>query len=63
MGKPYNYNYLDTATRSSFYCSQLVWASFKDKYGIDISTDFAGAAIYPMEILDSPNVSVIYHKN
>lgn len=62
MGKPYNYNYFDTATRSSFYCSQLVWASFKDMYGIDISTDFAGAAVYPMEILDSPNVNVIYRK-
>ena len=62
VGKPYNYNYLDTATRSKFYCSQLVWAAFKDNYGIDINTDFAGAAIYPMEILDSPNVNVIYRK-
>ena len=62
VGKPYNYNYLDTATRSKFCCSQLVWAAFKDNYGIDINTDFAGAAIYPMEILDSPNVNVIYRK-
>ena len=62
VGKPYNYNYLDTATRSKFYCSQLVWAAFKGNYGIDINTDFAGAAIYPMEILDSPNVNVIYRK-
>ena len=62
VGKPYNYNYLDTATRSKFYCSQLVWAAFKDNYGIDINTDFVGEAIYPMEILDSPNVNVIYRK-
>ena len=38
------------------------WAAFKDNYGIDINTDFVGEAIYPMEILDSPNVNVIYRK-
>ena len=60
IDQQYNYNYLDTATRDRFYCSQLVWASFKDNYGIDISTAFAGPAIYPMEILDSPNVQLVY---
>lgn len=38
------------------------WAAFKDSYGIDINTDFVGEAVYPMEILDSPNVNVIYRK-
>ena len=61
-GKPYNFNYLDTGTRERFYCSQLVWAAFMDLYGIDISTSAWGPAIYPMEILDSPNVQLIYAK-
>ena len=62
-GKPYNYNFFDTATRDRFYCSQLVWAAFYDLYDIDISTSDFGAAIYPMEILNSPNVQVIYRKS
>ncbi len=46
----------------SFAYAEDGGAAFKDNYGIDINTDFAGAAIYPMEILDSPNVNVIYRK-
>lgn len=63
MGKPYNYNFLDTLNRNAFYCSQLVWAGFYDNYGIDISTGFLGSIIYPMEILDSENTMVIYRKS
>ena len=37
LGKPYSYNY-NMGTRSSFYCSQLVWASFRDTNGIDLNT-------------------------
>lgn len=29
-GKGYNWNYYNMGTRSSFYCSQLVWAAFRD---------------------------------
>lgn len=46
----------------SFAYAEDSGAAFKDNYGIGINTDFAGAAIYPMEILDSPNVNVIYRK-
>lgn len=38
------------------------WAALKDSYGIDINADFVGGAVYPMEVLDSPNVNVIYRK-
>lgn len=62
VGKPYNFNFLDTSRRDAFYCSQLVWAAYYDNFGIDISTSAWGPAIYPMEILDSPNVTKIYQK-
>lgn len=63
IGKPYNYNFFDIWTRDSFYCSQLVWAAFYDLYRVDISTADFGTAIYPMEILNSPKVNVIYNKS
>ena len=40
LGKPYNYNYLKTWIRNKFYCSQLVWAAFKDKNKVNLNTDF-----------------------
>ncbi|MFN8098857.1 MAG: YiiX/YebB-like N1pC/P60 family cysteine hydrolase [Dermatophilaceae bacterium] len=69
LGKPYNYNYYNMGTRSSFYCSQLVWASFRDTTGIDLNTssydvDYLGLhAIHPMELPSSANstkVSTFY---
>lgn len=62
VGKPYNFNFFDTARRDAFYCSQLVWASYYDNFGIDISTPAWGVVIYPMEILGSPNVVKTYQK-
>jgi uncharacterized protein YycO len=38
IGRPYNYDYWNTATRTKFYCSQLVWAAFKDNFKIDLNT-------------------------
>lgn len=75
MAKRYGCKYLDVFLAVLFavliasmtgYCSFAYaedgGAAFEDNYGIDINTDFAGAAIYPMEILDSPNVNMIYRK-
>jgi uncharacterized protein YycO len=69
LGKPYNYNYYDMGTRSAFYCSQLVWAAFRDTTGIDLNTsayDVLGLhAIHPMELPSSANstkVSTFYVK-
>ena len=59
-GKSYNWNYLNVLTRSSFYCSHLVWAAFKDLYGIDLNTSSYGAAVHPMELVNTSRTSKIY---
>jgi uncharacterized protein YycO len=60
-GKPYHWNFWDTATRSKFYCSQLVWAGFRDKYGIDLWHDEGfGSAIHPMSLKHSPLTTLLY---
>lgn len=60
VGKKYNWNYFDVSTRKKFYCSQLVWASFKDLYNIDLNTSLFGKAIHPMELVNSNKTSIIY---
>ena len=62
IGKPYNYNYLNTSTRSCFYCSQLVWAAFKDMYGVDLNTPAFGNAVHPLELVDSGETTILYQK-
>lgn len=71
INKPYNYNYYDMGTRSKFYCSHLVWSSFKDLFGIDLNTsDFdirigslvIATAIHPMELVDTSKTYTIYVK-
>lgn len=62
LGKPYNWNYFNTSTRTAFYCSQLVWASFYDNYDIDLSTSSFGSAIHPSELADSSYTYIIYQK-
>lgn len=58
--RPYNFDYSNVWTRSKFYCSQLVWASFKDKYFIDLNTKKFLWAVHPMELVDSPKTKLIY---
>lgn len=53
IGKKYNFNYLDVKTRKRFYCSQLVWASYKDNLNIDLNTSSYGVAVHPMELVYS----------
>ncbi len=65
-GKPYNYNYFDKNTREKFYCSQLVWAAFKDLYNIDLSDvgwrpGTWSTAVHPMELYTSKETKTIYH--
>ncbi|MDI9472212.1 MAG: hypothetical protein GX260_03855 [Tissierellia bacterium] len=60
--KPYNYNFFNTSTRSRFYCSQLIWAAFKDKYGIDLNTSAFGNAIHPLELVTTPKTEIIFSK-
>ena len=62
LGKPYNYNYLNTSTRKKFYCSQLVWASFLDNFDIDLNTWVFLNAVHPMELVNNDKVTLIYRK-
>jgi len=70
IGKKYNFNYWDMDTRSTFYCSQLVWAAFKDNYGINMNTpeyDFTYKgktyrAIAPTELITTSKSYTLYTK-
>lgn len=62
IGKPYNWNYPNRWTRDSFYCSQLVYASFLDNFGIDLDTAAWLSAVHPMELVNSSNTYTIYEK-
>lgn len=59
-GLPYNWNFWDTSTRSKFYCSHLVWAAFKDLYGIN--TDDDGGIVWPVDLVNSKNTTIVYSK-
>ncbi len=55
-GKPYNLNFLDSATENAFYCSQLAYKAYL-KQGIDLNTgigvpDIPGteSVIFPQEL-------------
>lgn len=62
LGKPYNYNYFNIKTRAKFYCSHLVWASFRDKYRIDLNTSAFGIAIHPLELVSTSKTRTVYKK-
>ena len=67
LGKPYNYNYFDTSTRKSFYCSQLIWASYLENFKIDLNTlafwiPFVGNAIHPVELVTTDKTCLVYSK-
>ncbi|MDD4113057.1 MAG: YiiX/YebB-like N1pC/P60 family cysteine hydrolase [Herbinix sp.] len=71
LNKPYNFNYYDMGTRGKFYCSHLVWSSFKDLFGIDMNTSaydirigsiVIATAIHPLEIVDTNKTYTIYVK-
>ncbi|HEL1557479.1 hypothetical protein HO404_03070 [Streptococcus suis] len=64
IGKYYNTNFNDIWNRERFYCSQLVWAAYRDTSGsgADLSSSLYGVAIHPYELRDHPNTLVIYRK-
>ncbi len=62
IGCPYNYNFLNVSTRSKYYCSHLVWASFLDLYGIDLNTSTLGNIITPMELVNTDKTVTVYSK-
>lgn len=75
IGCRYNYDFYKTSTRGKFYCSQLVWAGFKDKYKINLNTPHydkgkakVTIAVAPLELLSVYNikkhkVKITYSKN
>lgn len=60
INKPYNHNFFDIGRRDRFYCSQLVWAAYKDISGIDIGTWEWGHAIHPFELMNSKETTLLY---
>lgn len=63
VGKPYNWNFFNTSTRSKFYCSQLIWAAYKDLYNINIdSKSSIPGVIIPVDLPNQPNVYTVYVK-
>lgn len=58
IGYPYNWSFANPNKRDSFYCSQLVWAAYKDCFGINLDPD--GGSVYPYDMVQSPYVSVVY---
>ncbi|MCR5609922.1 MAG: hypothetical protein K6G26_12760 [Lachnospiraceae bacterium] len=69
IGARYNYNYYDMASRKLFYCSHLVWAGYKDVYGIDLNTSaydtLTKKAIGPFEFVRESGKQIfpVYFKN
>ncbi|MDO5533698.1 MAG: YiiX/YebB-like N1pC/P60 family cysteine hydrolase, partial [Propionibacteriaceae bacterium] len=61
VGKPYNWVQTNVGRRDALYCSQLVWAAFKDTRGISLDTSSYGAAIHPFELVVSSRTRTIYH--
>lgn len=60
IGKSYNHDFFNIHRRDKFYCSQLVWAAYKDVTGVDIGTWEWGAAIHPFELMHSGETELIY---
>jgi uncharacterized protein YycO len=60
IGKPYNWDYWNTTTRVRFYCSQLVWAAFKDNFSVDLNMSSFGNAVHPLELAASDKTVMFY---
>lgn len=58
---PYNWNFLNKFTTSSFYCSQLVWRCWKTA-GLDIDRFPYDTVVSPAELTGS-NMTVLFYVN
>lgn len=61
LKKPYNYNFFYTSTRSSFYCSHLVWAAYLDNTGVNLDGNIPGI-IHPLELVTNGKTTINYYK-
>lgn len=62
LGLDYNWIFTNIDTRKKFYCSQLIWASYKDMHGIDLNTSEYGEIIAPMELVNNDKTYIVYKK-
>ncbi|WDV47548.1 YiiX/YebB-like N1pC/P60 family cysteine hydrolase [Clostridiaceae bacterium M8S5] len=62
IGKPYNFNFLNKRTRDKFYCSQLVYAAYKDLFDLDLDTASYLTAIHPVELINTNKTYTIYEQ-
>lgn len=60
IGNPYNWNFLNPDTTNSFYCSQLVYQSYKQTSGINLN--YNGGIIFPIDIVNSDLTDLVYTK-
>lgn len=60
VGKAYNKNYMNVGTRKKFYCSQLIWAGYKDLCRIDLNTGIYGKMVAPVELVNTPQTGLVY---
>ena len=71
LKKKYNWNFFNTKTRNTFYCSHLIWATFYDHFKVNLDTKFFGlagknknAAIHPLElVLAKSTKTIFYYEN
>lgn len=59
-GKPYNWNFLNTSTTSSFYCSQLVYRAYLNSTNKNLNQ--GGGIVFPIDLVQSSNTYTIYSK-
>lgn len=62
-GNPYHANFVDTSPRDRFYCSHLVWAAYKDVTGTDIGEGRWLSIIFPYELMNTNDTTLIYRNH
>ncbi len=60
VGKPYNWEFNKPHLRNKFYCSQLVYAGFLDKY--DLNLNYGSWIVFPYDLVRTNNTYIIYKK-
>lgn len=60
VGKPYNWEFTKPHLRNKFYCSQLVYAGFLDKYNLNLN--YGSWIVFPYDLVRTNNTYIIYKK-
>lgn len=62
IGYPYQFGINRLGSRDAFYCSQLVYAAYKDVCGVDLNTIAWPGYIHPFELIDTSKTAIIYER-